>query len=67
MTRTNWTPAQIAIRRHNSMVGLAVCIQKNAQTISATDTATAKAKILADTIWGAAKELEQALRAGRKS
>lgn len=67
MTRTNWTPAQIAIRRHNSMIGLAVCIQKNAQTILETKTATEEAIGHAAVIRSSARFLEQALRAGRKS
>lgn len=67
MGKTNHSPAQLAAMKHNSLIGLAVAIQKNARTIESSPTATPTAKLAAGIIWDQAYHLEQALRAGRKS
>lgn len=68
MTKTKpRSPAQLAVTRHNSMIGLSVCIQKNAQTIGSCLTASDDARSLAVNIENMAELLETALRAERKS
>ncbi len=52
---------------HNSLIGLAACIQKHAKTIAASPTATDDAKSLADGVQVTAMQLERSLRKGRKS
>lgn len=67
MTRTNHSEAQRAAMKHNSLIGLAACIQKHARTISEGMTVSDAAFILANDIVVASYRLEQALRAERKS
>ena len=50
---------------HNMLIGNAVMIKRNAQTIDASTTATGKAKQLARSIYHLADQLEAALREGR--
>lgn len=67
MTKTNHSPAQRAAMKHNSLIGLAVAIQKNAATIRDAETSSKSANLIAGDVLYHAKHLEQALRAGRKS
>lgn len=61
------SPLQRAAMKHNSLIGLAVAIQKNADNIACATTPTAEAAAYAVTVRDYASLLEQALRAGRKS
>lgn len=61
------SPTQRKAMQHNSLIGLAVCIQKNAMTVTDSATTTDEAYHIATGIYNDAKKLEQALRAGRKS
>lgn len=67
MGKTNLTPLQRAAMQHNSLIGLSVAIQKNADTITNAATLTAEARLCAIRVRYEANRLEQALRAGRKS
>jgi hypothetical protein len=66
MGKTNLSPLQRAAMKHNSLIGLAVAIRKNAFSIYEAPTATSQAKLLADGIYITAYQLEAALRAERK-
>jgi hypothetical protein len=59
------TPRNTAAWLHNSHIGHAVMMQKQAQTIRESKTATDEAKREAHLIYQHAIFLEQALRAGR--
>lgn len=67
MGKLNHTPAQRAAMRHNSCIGLAVAIQKNLRAIGDSPTLTAEAQVLVGIIELHLRNLEKALRAGRKS
>lgn len=60
------SPKQRAAMTHNSLIGLAVAIQRNAETITDASTPSFEAHLLASGIAQTAKLLEQALRAERK-
>lgn len=57
---------QQAVWTHNSFIGYAVMMQKQADTIARAPTSTEHAVALATLTRDYAKSLEQALRAGRK-
>lgn len=60
------SPKQRAAMTHNSLIGLAVAIQKNADTIARAPTSDGHSIALATLTRDYAKSLEQALRAERK-
>lgn len=67
MAKTNWSEAQRRVWQHNSHIGYAVMIQKQANAIADSPTSTEAAKSLARGIYSGATALEAALRAGRKA
>lgn len=67
MGKTNLSSAQRAALAHNTLIGLAVCIQKHATTIIAAETSTVTAKARAQKVVAEAYSLEAALRAGRRT